>query len=57
MMKEIKKMIKTNDRSRSMLIKYYDLMPDLEILKSKEKEIFIRDNQFNDALTIGTKTN
>jgi|APSaa5957512535_1039671.scaffolds.fasta_scaffold48227_3 hypothetical protein len=57
MMKEIKKMIKTNDRSRSMLIKYYDLMPELEILKSKEKEIFIRDNQFNDALTIGTKTN
>jgi radical SAM superfamily enzyme YgiQ (UPF0313 family) len=57
MMNMINELIKTNKRSQTMLMKYSDLMEELQkIIPNYDKSI-LNDNKFNEALTLGTKTN
>jgi len=57
MMNMINELIKTNKRSQTMLMKYSDLMEELQkIIPNYDKSI-LNDNKFDEALTLGTKTN
>ena len=56
-MNEIKKLVKTSNRSQSMLVKYGYLMNELKEMMNISKGDMLKDNKFDEALSIGTKTN
>lgn len=55
-MNDIQQFIKTNKRAQSMLLKYWDLMPELKIFLNNSDKSF-SDNKLDEALALGTKTN
>lgn len=55
-MEEIQKLVITNNRAQSMLMKYHDLMPELSTMKNTNTK-FSEDTVLNEALSLGTKTN
>ena len=57
MMKMINELIKTNKRSQAMLMKYSDLMEELQKIVPNYDKSILNDNKFDEALTLGTKTN
>lgn len=56
-MNVIKEFIKTNKRSQTMLMKYNDLMEELQELVPDYDKTMLDDNKFDEALALGTKTN
>ena len=57
MMNMINELIKTNKRSQAMLMKYSDLMEELQKIVPNYDKSILNDNKFDEALTLGTKTN
>ena len=57
MMNMINELIKTNKRSQAMLMKYSDLMEELQTIVPNYDKSILNDNKFDEALTLGTKTN